>query len=566
MAADSVSFSIAPIAEAPIAGITFAEPAFCLNASKCEIVVNIGLFFDGTRNNKDQDSPKLGHSNIARLHDAYIDDPDGHYFRVYMPGVGTQFPQIGEYGEHTSGSAFAIGAEARVLYGLLRFFNAIHRSAFGVGLFNVAQIKALCGYSAPTTAEQLELEKLGLGLSLAAGTNGHNLREHFLKEQANQLEKKLRTRETPKIKECFIDVFGFSRGAAEARVFCQWFVQLLSAGEFAGIPVRFRFLGLIDTVASAGYWDGISGTITNTTDGHTGWAAPENLRIHPMVENCLHMVAMHELRKNFPLDEVRLNGVLPSNCQEFAYPGAHSDIGGGYLPEELGVSVGKSLQESDALKLAQIPLNHMLACAMAAGAPMDAERARQLNGYDAFAIAPPVKQAFQDFLALATLRPRKLCDWMQPYLNWRWQVRNSYLRLNHIQRAKNDRQLLLDGNSQLMHHAEIMRYRGSVEKAKEFLTRTFDRKSFDLKNPEYRQEELSSLDPEALAVLQLAQDAPPISPGLAAFFDDFVHDSLAGFRRDLVEQTGYWRYRRGFQGSAVVLIATDQPSEKNPST
>lgn len=158
-------------------------------------------------------------------------------------------------------------------------------------------------------------------------------------------------------------MFGFSRGAAQARVFCNWLDQILVGGKLAGVIVHLRFLGIMDTVASAGFWSSVGAAIIGTNGGHSGWADAEFLRIPASVNYCVHLVAMHELRRNFPLDTVTVEGVLPPNCREFAYPGTHSDVGGGYLPNELGISVGKNIYEGDALKLAQIPLNHMLECA-----------------------------------------------------------------------------------------------------------------------------------------------------------------------------------------------------------
>jgi hypothetical protein len=112
-----------------------------------------------------------------------------------------------------------------------------------------------------------------------------------------------------------------------------------------------------------------------------------------------------------------------------------------------------------------------------------------------------------------------------------------------------------------------MQYKGDTGKAIEFLARVFDTKKFNVKHPEYRQDELSALDPEALAVLQKAQQAKPVEPALAEFFDNFVHDSLAGFRRDLVEATGYWRYRRGFRGDAApTIVSTDAPDASSKKT
>src|SRR5260221_86703 len=42
---------------------------------KCEKDIFIGLFFDGTNNNKYRDTPAFCHSNVARLYEAYPGTP-----------------------------------------------------------------------------------------------------------------------------------------------------------------------------------------------------------------------------------------------------------------------------------------------------------------------------------------------------------------------------------------------------------------------------------------------------------------------------------------------------------
>jgi len=183
----------------------------------------------------------------------------------------------------------------------------------------------------------------------------------------------------------------------------------------ADIPCRFRFLGLMDTVASVGIVEGIKNDRLRSTGGHANGATPEVMRILPNVENCVHLIAMHELRKNFPLDTVLFNRELPSNCLEFAYPGSHSDVGGGYEPGELGVS------PDDSLKLSQITLNHLYDCALAAGVPLSKSR----STVD-FSIHHDLLMAFENFIDTSTGEPRSLGDWMLPYLSWRWQVRKEF--------------------------------------------------------------------------------------------------------------------------------------------
>lgn len=360
---------VAPGATAPIAAIKRIEPTRVNDASKCEVNINIGIFFDGTNNNAERDSPKFGESNVVKLHDAYRIESENGYFKQYIPGVGTEFPEIKEEGESSLGSGFAIGCEERVLFGLLFVLTAINDRVFPTSpLFSALQIFTLC-CNVSLEDRKLppkEIEALAsLGLLYGLRTPGicddnQAEREKILKQLVARLEKKLSGRK-PRVMECFIDVIGFSRGAAEARVFCSWLDAILADGKLAGVTVHFRFLGIMDTVASAGFWSSVFG------EGHGSWADPKYLLIPKSVRNCMHAVAMHELRKNFPLDSVSVEGKLPAHCQEFAYPGSHSDVGGGYCPSELGISVGNSLLESDALKLSQIPLNHLLECAVAAG-------------------------------------------------------------------------------------------------------------------------------------------------------------------------------------------------------
>ncbi|HBI8622179.1 TPA: DUF2235 domain-containing protein, partial [Escherichia coli] len=40
-------------------------------SGQCTEELRIGIFFDGTNNNKDRDAPKHAHSNVARLYDIF---------------------------------------------------------------------------------------------------------------------------------------------------------------------------------------------------------------------------------------------------------------------------------------------------------------------------------------------------------------------------------------------------------------------------------------------------------------------------------------------------------------
>ena len=92
----------------------------------CDTQVHVGIFFDGTNNNMVRDRPKLGHSNVVVLYDAYRDDPDNGYFAYYVPGVGTPFPKIGEDTESPDGKSKATGGDARINWALIQAVSYTH--------------------------------------------------------------------------------------------------------------------------------------------------------------------------------------------------------------------------------------------------------------------------------------------------------------------------------------------------------------------------------------------------------------------------------------------------------
>ena len=80
----------------------------------------VGVFFDGTDNNMDRDKPKGAHTNVVRLYDAYPQIAlNDRFYKIYFPGVGTPFKEIGETEADAKGSSFGT-------MGLLRI-NRINR-------------------------------------------------------------------------------------------------------------------------------------------------------------------------------------------------------------------------------------------------------------------------------------------------------------------------------------------------------------------------------------------------------------------------------------------------------
>jgi len=174
------------------------------------------------------------------------------------------------------------------------------------------------------------------------------------------------------IKHVWINVFGFSRGAAAARVFVHKLVNDWAPKSKIANSISYgvNFVGLFDTVASVGLPDSANGIISAPIlDGHFEWTSSGRLNIPSTVKRCVHFFSIHEQRMSFPLDTVREGDGYPQGpgrLLEVAYPGVHSDVGGGYVAGEQGKS-----REGDYDKLSRIPLHDMYIEALKAGVPLD---------------------------------------------------------------------------------------------------------------------------------------------------------------------------------------------------
>ncbi|MDQ7977252.1 DUF2235 domain-containing protein [Paraburkholderia sp. SARCC-3016] len=618
----------------PTPGIVPVLPSVIPRTEHCEIAVHIGLFFDGTGNNKDWDDGDACHdgsetqlqrrkeSNVARLFFAYPDDPDGGYFPVYVSGVGTPFKPIGEDVPAMTGMAFGGGGDGRINFGLLSVFNSIHRAASSDALlaYGADVVMALCRNGIRTynprtdtrsslvggAADESALETVSMrttgGLLMDALTGSRQHAKAFYKREAQRIAAMISSPDKSRPVEIFIDAFGFSRGAAEARVFCNWLNELFEGDMLCGVRATIRFLGLFDTVASVGLANSSSMTY-DLTNGHAGWGSEQYLRIPGRIKNCVHFVAMHENRPSFPLDRVLVNNGLPDNCHEYAFPGMHSDVGGGYEVNEQGrgrlpISSSKNLLSSE--KLSQLPLEYMLKAAQAAKVPLNPERVRQADdvdvGYKPFQVDDGLRQAYARFHAACSPSARQPADWLIVYLAWRYQVRDTYTQLPWASRvhslSKRDMDDLAGANQTLLSDIAaldtgLLERAGSASyEAGKAIVQTFERGNpllADLHRralPESTVSKLRKLAPEADDVLRRLRSHPTVSEAEADLFSTYAHDSYAGFRpydhqfrlwlvgcRKLLpgswEPEGYLRYRRFYTGFAKartykVVIADTQ--------
>ncbi|WFL55475.1 T6SS phospholipase effector Tle1-like catalytic domain-containing protein [Klebsiella pneumoniae] len=319
----------------------------CLAAGRrveppCCKTLHISLFFDGTGNNLNHDffiaNPKHP-TNIARLFRATIgtgtaggvpsddqsklfdDDAegDGKYFKFYMPGVGTPFPEVNDPDYSTMGLVGAVKGEDRINWALLRIIDVLMFSATEKWL--------------TTTESRRSLKEMSTSWNRLWFGGSHNRYEEFtrlLNGLAPKLMPMLIQPEPgkPKLTGIKLYVYGFSRGAAAARTFVRWLSELLPPPAAEG---------------------------------------EKPPQCGGLIKKCVHLVSGHEQRLCFPLDSVRrANGKYPPCAIEVVYPGMHSDIGGGYPPGEQG----KGNAEHDGHLLSQIVLHDMYSAAFNCGAPL----------------------------------------------------------------------------------------------------------------------------------------------------------------------------------------------------
>lgn len=341
--------------------------------ASCQQQVWLSFFFDGTGNNLDADVGTEKHSNVAKLYRAHSEnDSTSGVYRIYIPGVGTYFKEVGDDG----GSALGLGTgrmgDARLDWALRQFDEKV----------------------APHIAR--------------AKSPGNT------------------------IQEIHVALFGFSRGAALARAFsnqllkkrCSVDAKQVWRLKDGGYRLRIRFMGLFDTVASVGLpmstnnvsvvatafgvrqiirtrlaaegymscWPQIlayakeaqpgADPAPGVFDGHSDWGGL--MAIPPMVEDVRHFIAAHELRNSLPVDSLSVlddgQVLKPAHFYESVFPGVHSDVGGSYRPGEGARSSNRRA------KLGLIPLHSMYQLALSAGVPLlpkTAWRQEQSDDFDA---------------------------------------------------------------------------------------------------------------------------------------------------------------------------------------
>jgi hypothetical protein len=412
-ASQTLTAPVCPAPRAPSNGPDLAQRGQALGtrlasqppAHTCKVTLRIAFFFDGTGNNLDADEGTDKHSNVARLFKAHPrEDSEKGIYAHYIPGLGTYFKEIGDIGDD-DGMAFGKYGDAR------------------------------------------------------------------LDQAMKWLDATIAKHPSDKIESVNLAVFGFSRGATLARAFarrvndrCKWDEGKGQATlNSINRPCEIYFLGLFDTVASVGLpastslgslatakkWMALDTAMArrrtwlNTLafgdkpgadptpgvfDGHGSWAS--NLRIPALVTRTLHLMAMNEFRNSFPLDTAWDGATLPVGAQEVVYPGAHSNVGGGYRPGEAGKSQLKSFL------LSKIPLRRMYDEAVAYGVPLKPLNDPAIAGD--FEFDEALSERFNKVLSAGGFTQGRLGDALLAHseLYYRWRFRKIHLRLRDQEYAE----------------------------------------------------------------------------------------------------------------------------------
>jgi hypothetical protein len=379
----------------------FAQLDLSTNADKackeCPKPVWFTAFFDGTGNNYTDDG--AGSDNIMTYSSSRPSTPGDKGVTITFPGV--KYSNIAKLAHfsHTENS------NSRIAYQYIE----------GVG----------------TKCMKSGVNDTGEGSDGPLGNGFANKGEARIDWMLTQLDKHA-SKFMPYVNQINIAVFGFSRGVAQARAFVRMLTKKLAidSGEDelywakAGLDgkhpkVVVYFMGLFDTVASVGFGGSrlesiapailsatarivpipgsaiigeIAGGVLRSMDkgGHAEWA--HDLRIPKHVLKCVHFVAAHEVREKFPSDSVRQDQVLPANCIETFYPGAHSDVGGGYA---------YNYQEGRSNQLANVALNNMYINAYKAGVPLKSPDAIMKSSHSVhFEISSDLENCWNTYLHL----------------------------------------------------------------------------------------------------------------------------------------------------------------------
>ncbi|HAS1023848.1 TPA: DUF2235 domain-containing protein [Enterobacter cloacae] len=298
------------------------------------VTLTIGVFFDGTGNNRENTASRLLKFNECSAPSQGVNQKDAQSCEDFLEAINKDSLSNGSY---------------RGYYSNIHWLNTLYLPDQALKEEQTsAQIKTYISGIGTAAGESDSAIGMGLGTSILDMFEGVVTKtDEAMKGIKSAITKFMEFNQPADfcIAKIQFDVFGFSRGAAAARHFANRVMEqdpaiakAISEGLYGdfydGKPSgEVRFLGLFDTVAAIG-------GISNFFDINGRSNPRVKLELRPSVaKKVFQITAMNEYRYNFSLNSIQ--GMWP----ELALPGAHSDIGGGYNP------VGSPLQENESLFL-----------------------------------------------------------------------------------------------------------------------------------------------------------------------------------------------------------------------
>jgi hypothetical protein len=285
------------------------------------IDITLGLFFDGTLNNRrntyirkeeekkekglaydkqavkddpfgwDKDSYLNDYSNVARMAKFYLEGEDK---AIYVEGIGTLDGDTDTIKGYTTGTG-ATGIREKVRSGCEKVDKSVPKNA------TINLVLDVFGFSRGAAAARAFVHEIT--------RNGYSA-------------SKLWNSETEQYDYYDLD----DKKVGQMKLPARGHLGLLFEKKKIVIKsFKIRFVGLYDTVSSYGI-----NFNDDTTDEED--VSEINLRSigHPSVKHVVQFAAGHEWRKNFSLTNINSAG---EKGLEFTLPGCHCDIGGAYESE-----------------------------------------------------------------------------------------------------------------------------------------------------------------------------------------------------------------------------------------
>ncbi|QNK63438.1 DUF2235 domain-containing protein [Pedobacter sp. PAMC26386] len=308
-------------------GIVYGEPIKREGAKSDYINVVIGLFFDGTSNNRTNVDARMkqtdaylaktdwlskrdgsnssyenDHTNVDKLEKIYP-KIKSKYFSIYIEGIGTEDNK----GDFTAGQGFGIGGTgipAKVKIACRKAVDSLLEYAEGGGLkINEISID-LFGFSRGAAAARYcahELTKPETEERLYFAAKGN--KQYYISPNDHKPVYLINPPES-----YFGDPKKHLTTKNPAKGF---FGQYMAASRIEFLNFKLRFGGLFDSVSAYGWdhTDDVEELFQNSID---------------RMAHVVHLTAADEHRKKFELTHVG-KGI------ELSFPGVHSDIGGGYV-------------------------------------------------------------------------------------------------------------------------------------------------------------------------------------------------------------------------------------------